>query len=129
MEKHAAVGEFKTETKAMAWVVEVRKAVSQAPCDLALKDQIRRAAASVLLNIAEGAGYPNPRSQARHYTIARASIAETLAGLRLLSAERCISDSDARTLAASADEIRRMLYGLIRHSKLQTENSKLKTEN
>ena len=122
MEKHAAVGEFKTETKAMAWVVEVRKAVSQAPCDLALKDQIRRAAASVLLNIAEGAGYPNPRSQARHYTIARASIDETLAGLRLLSAERCLSDSDARTLAASADEIRRMLYGLIRHAKLKTLN-------
>ena len=122
MEKHAAVGEFKTETKAMAWVVEVRKVVSQAPCDLALKDQIRRAAASVLLNIAEGAGYPNPRSQARHYTIARASIDETLAGLRLLVAERCISDSDARTLAASADEIRRMLYGLIRHAKLKTAN-------
>jgi four helix bundle protein len=91
------VKEFKTEAKALVWVVEVRKAVANAPCDEAIRDQIRRAAASVLLNIAEGAGYPNPRSQARHYTIARASIDETLAGLRLLVAEHCLSDSDART--------------------------------
>jgi len=108
------VKEFKTETKALAWVVEVRKAVASAPCDDAIRDQIRRAAASVLLNLAEGAGHSTAPSQARHYAIARASVSEALAGLRLLRAEHALSPEHLHDLHAGGDEISRMLWGLIR---------------
>jgi four helix bundle protein len=113
------VKEFKTETKALAWVVEVRKAVASAPCDDAIRDQIRRAAASVLLNLAEGAGHSTAPSQARHYAIARASVSEALAGLRLLRAEHALAPEHLHDLHAGGDEISRMLWGLIRRCREQ----------
>ncbi len=107
--------EFKTEAKALVWVVEVRKAVANAPCDEALRDQIRRAAASVLLNLAEGAGHSTAPSQARLYAIARASVSEALAGLRLLRAEHALAPEQLHDLTSGGNEITRMLWGLIRH--------------
>jgi four helix bundle protein len=105
---------FLTEEKAEFWVLNVRRRVGVARCDEGLRDQIRRASASVLLNIAEGAGYRSPRAQSRHYIIARASLAETLAALRLLRGEGGLDDATFTELQTGADEISRMLWGLLR---------------
>lgn len=51
--------------------------------DAALKDQARRAADSVVLNIAEGA-YREGKERAKHYRIARGSAAEACAVLDLV---------------------------------------------
>lgn len=51
-----------------------------------LRDQLRRAAISVALNIAEGAGEFSPREKSRFYRMARRSAAECLAILDLVGA-------------------------------------------
>ena len=51
--------------------------------DAALKDQAKRAADSVVLNIAEGA-YRQGKERAKHYRIARGSAAEVCAVLDLV---------------------------------------------
>jgi four helix bundle protein len=52
----------------------------------ALRDQLDRASASILLNIAEGAGRFSPPEKARFYGIARGSATECAAILDLLLA-------------------------------------------
>lgn len=51
-----------------------------------LADQLRRAAASIALNVAEGAAETRPREKARLYRIARRSTAECSAILDMVSA-------------------------------------------
>ena len=67
--------------------VEVARWIRQAPFprgDGPLKDQARRAADSVVLNMAEGAYPGTEKERARHFRIARASAAETCAVLDLM---------------------------------------------
>jgi len=114
MEQAPKQRRFLTEEKAEVWTLAVRRRITVARCDEGLRDQIRRASTSVLLNIAEGAGYRSPRAQSRHYIIARASLSETLAALRLLRAEGSLDAATFNELLTGADEISRMLGGLLR---------------
>jgi four helix bundle protein len=57
-----------------------------------LADQLKRAAQSQPLNIAEGAGRTSRADIARHYTIARASAMECAAILDVLQEEQAIND-------------------------------------
>ena len=122
MEQAPKQRRFLTEEKAEVWTLTVRRCVAVARCDEGLRDQIRRASASVLLNIAEGAGYRSPRAQSRHYIIARASLAETLAALRLLRGEGGLDDATFTELLTGANEISRMLWGLLRAANGVAEN-------
>jgi four helix bundle protein len=65
-----------------------------------LADQLRRAAASIVLNIAEGAAETRPREKARLYRLARRSTAECSAILDLVNAVARASTvpSSARSL-------------------------------
>lgn len=54
------------------------------PARLDLRDQLQRAAASVVLNVAEGAAEFSPAEKARFYRIARRSAAESIAALDIL---------------------------------------------
>jgi len=66
--------------------MEVAKWVRKAPFpagDAALRDQLRRASSSVVLNIAEGAS-ASKGNRKKHFKIAAGSAAETAAGLTLL---------------------------------------------
>jgi four helix bundle protein len=47
-------------------------------------DQLRRASQSIILNIAEGAGYPSTGKTKHHYAIARGSALECGAALDIL---------------------------------------------
>ena len=62
-----------------------------------LSDQLRRAVASIPLNIAEGAGEFAPADKARFYRIARRSATETAAVLDVLAV---LGLADAQPLAA-----------------------------
>ena len=62
-----------------------------------LKDQLQRAAASIALNLAEGAGRFGRKDQRRFFNIALASLRECQAVLDLHSAE----DSSLKELADS----------------------------
>jgi len=72
-----------------------------------LKDQLRRAASSVALNLAEGAGRFGQKDQKRFFTIAMGSLRECQAVLDIED----IRDSSLRDLA---DNLAAHLYKLIR---------------
>jgi four helix bundle protein len=77
-----------------------------------LASQIQRAAVSIAANIAEGHGRSGPAVFLQHLSIARGSLRE-LETLLLLADRLGYSKAEtSRELAAAADEIGRMLYGL-----------------
>jgi four helix bundle protein len=80
--------------------------------DSALRDQIRRAAVSVMSNIAEGfERYSRP--EFRHFvSIARGSASEVRSQVYLAHDLRYISDETAAALLALCAEISRMLAAL-----------------
>ena len=71
----------------------------------AVADQLLRAAVSVQLNIAEGAGEHSPKEKARFYRIARRSAFETSAVLDLLRALGHVPETRASTLDSLAERI------------------------
>ena len=79
-----------------------------------LADQLRRAASSVALNIAEGAGEFTPREKARFYRIARRSATECAAVLDALVDTRLIAAVEAEPLRNRAARIVAMLVLLAR---------------
>jgi four helix bundle protein len=63
----------------------------------ALRDQIERASASVMANIAEGAGRWAPGEKRHFYGIARGSATECVALLDALKNRGCVSDQARET--------------------------------
>lgn len=84
--------------------------------------QIRRSAASVAANIAEGAVRDGTREFLRFLSIANGSLAETRTFLVLAERLKYAEASTAQRLTAQLTEIRRMLAGLTRslRSRLNT---------
>jgi four helix bundle protein len=85
-----------------------------------LSDQAMRAASSIVLNIAEGAGEFPAREKARIYRIARRSAAETSAALDLLVASGLAREQDANPIQERLFEIGAMLTGLIKAQALRS---------
>ncbi len=80
--------------------------------DFGLRDQVRRAAVSVMSNIAEGFGrYTGPEVR-RFVTIARGSASAVQSQLYLARALNYLTEADHRTLNAQCIEITRMLAAL-----------------
>ena len=80
-----------------------------------LVQQMRRAAISILSNIAEGQGRYTPRDCAHFLTIARGSAMELEAQIVISGDLGFLSLPSVQTLEASAIEIIRMLNGMLRH--------------
>ena len=77
--------------------------------DYDLKDQLRRASTSVVLNIAEGANRQSPLEKRRHYIIARGSLGEAAAALDILQMRSRISSARHTSIHSALVEIARML--------------------
>jgi len=77
-----------------------------------LTSQLRRAAASVPANIAEGSKRASRKDFARILNIAEGSLAECSYLLMLSHDLRYLQDSKITALLADSDEIGRMLHGL-----------------
>ena len=77
------------------------------------KDQLRRAAMSISLNIAEGAGKYSKNDQKNFYVISRGSVNECVALLRLLRIEKVINEDQYNILYNKLLNIGKMLSGLI----------------
>jgi four helix bundle protein len=82
------------------------------PSDPALRDQIRRAATSVVLNIAEGRGRGTDADFARFLVIARGSNTELIAQLTL-AMDLGFVQRPAVEIMADLDRLGRMLSVLI----------------
>lgn len=78
-----------------------------------LKDQVRRAAAATMRNIAEGANRWAPRDKASRFVIARGECGECDAALEMVRRLRLAPDEEVGALRHLADRIGAMLTGLI----------------
>jgi four helix bundle protein len=85
--------------------------------DAALRDQMRRAAVSVVLNIAEGRGRSTDADFARFLVIARGSNTELVAQLALATDLGLVPAAPAQAVMADLDAAGRMLSALIRRLK------------
>jgi len=78
------------------------------------KDQLERAAFSIMLNIAEGTGrFTNPDKK-NFYIIARGSAFECVAIFDYLKDQDIIDQSQFREFYTKLEEISKMLYALIK---------------
>ncbi len=82
--------------------------------DFGLRDQIQRAAVSVMSNIAEGFERGSPGDFHRFLVIAKASCAEVRSQLYLASDIGYLSEGDFKRLMALATETARIIGGLRR---------------
>ena len=79
-----------------------------------LSSQIRRAAVSVPANIAEGYGRDSKGSYIQQLRIAQGSLKELETHLLIATRVSITSEAQSRPLLSKADELGRMLRGLIR---------------
>ncbi len=85
-----------------------------------LTSQMRRAAASIVSNIAEGCGRTGRADFARFLQMATGSASEVEYQLLLAHDLRFIKEEDYRTLAGAVIEVKRMLSALMQ--RLKAEN-------
>ncbi len=104
---------FPVYIKSEQTYAKVVKFLTTTKIDQNLKDQLRRAALSVVLNIAEGAGKYSKKDKKNFYTISRGSVHECVAILRILRIEGKIDKKLFQELYSDLTEISKMLSGLI----------------
>lgn len=85
--------------------------------DSFVRDQLKRASHSVILNIAEGTGRFSSSDRKNFYTIARSSVFECVAILDDLKDEGLIAEETFREFYSGFEEVSKMLYGLIQNLK------------
>ena len=109
--------ELKVWQKSMDFVVAVYALTKRFPKDelFGLTNQLRRAAVSITLNIAEGAGCDGDAEFARFLDISLRSSYECVVALNIANRLEYCTAKDLTNLVEQAEEIARMLTGLIKH--------------
>jgi four helix bundle protein len=97
-------------------VIEVYRISREFPPDerFGLVSQLRRSAASIPANIAEGSGRNSDREFSRFLTIATGSASETEYHILLAHDLKFIRDKDFAELDRRINEIKRMLCGFMK---------------
>ena len=83
--------------------------------DFGLRDQIRRAAVSVMANIAEGQGRNSDKEFANFLNIAHGSIAETQSHLYIALDLEYLNENDFGQIYDLLDEVGKMTMSLMKH--------------
>ena len=83
--------------------------------DFGLRDQIRRAAVSIMANIAEGQGRFSTKEFANFLNIAHGSIAETQSHLYIALDLDYLNQDDFTEIYDLLDEVARMTMSLMKH--------------
>jgi four helix bundle protein len=96
-----------------------------------IADQLQRAALSVVLNIAEGAGKFAPRDKASFYTIARGSATECAAVLDVCQRLQIVEETTYSRNKSYLDRIAQMLTKLIKaqHNNRTQVQTRVRTRN
>jgi four helix bundle protein len=108
--------ELEVWRKSIDWVERIYRVSSEFPKEerYGLTSQVRRAAASVPANIAEGAARSGTGEFLQFLSVASGSLAEVETFLILAGRLNLIKPTELEPLQAQADEISRMLGGLKR---------------
>jgi four helix bundle protein len=109
--------ELQVWQKAMDFVTTVYALTKKFPKDelFGLTSQVRRASLSIPLNIAEGAGCDSDAEFARFLDMALRSCYESNVALQIGERLGYCLPSESKKLCDAAEEISRMLTGLIKH--------------
>ena len=92
---------------------ELKLLISEKDLRYPEKDQLYRASFSIVLNLAEGSGRFSKRDRRNFFVIARSSVFECVAILDILKDGSDISEAKYSDFETKADELSRMIYGLI----------------
>jgi len=95
-------------------LLEHIESLGSLPGESDLRNQLNRAAASILLNIAEGASRQSPPDKRRFYLFARGSLGEVAAALDILKIRRRIAPTHHAEFRNRLVEIAKLLGGLCR---------------
>jgi four helix bundle protein len=114
--------ELKVWEKAHQWVLEVYRATGSFPAEdrFNLVAQLRRSAASVRANIAEGCGRGGQREFARFLSIAAGSASEAEYHLLLARDLGYLDEGMHRELDQSVNEVKRMLNTFVQRLSANT---------
>lgn len=104
---------FPVYQKAELQYAKVLKVLANPKIDKNLRDQIKRASLSIVLNIAEGAGKYTKNDKKNFYVISKGSVNECVAIIRILKIENLITDELFECVYADLLEIAKMLSALI----------------
>ena len=110
--QHRKLAVYAKAIEAVALVAKITMAL--APLDRWLAVQIRRAAGSIVLNIAEGAGEFSRDEKAKFYRYARRSALEVSAGLDLIAMYGKVDLMLIQKLQGLLDEIAAMLTAIVK---------------
>lgn len=119
MSKIERFEDIKAWQQARSLVKEVYQATGEGKFakDFSLKDQIRRAAVSVISNIAEGFSRQTDKEFVQFLHIAKGSTSEVQSQLYVALDLRYISQEGFDNLYKQADEVGRLIFGFIRYLK------------
>lgn len=101
--------------KAKAFNSGLREFIKNTRLDTTTRDQLRRAAFSIVLNLAEGSGRFTKPDRRNFYIIARSSIFECIAILDILRDESVIAENMFHGFYDQAEELSRILFTMIRN--------------
>lgn len=97
--------------------VDALLSAADVPKNSRLADQLTRAALSIALNIAEGAGRFHKADKKNFYIMARGSAFECVAALDVMKIRGMIPDLEQGALYSKLEEMSKMLAGLINSQK------------
>ena len=99
--------------KAKIFNAGIRAFIKTRRLDSTTNDQLRRAAFSVVLNLAEGSGRFSKPDRRNFFIIARSSIFECIAILDVLKDEALVEDTLFNGFYNQGEEISRMIFKMI----------------
>jgi len=91
----------------------LKKIFGDRSLDPFLKDQLKRAIVSVTLNLAEGSGRMSPADKKHFYAMARSSLFESVALLRILKSQQLLTDVQFDRWYQEMEAISKMILKLI----------------
>ena len=105
--------------KSMTLAVEIYQLTRRLPARerFGIASQLQRASVSIPANLAEGHSRGSRGDYRRHVSVARGSLAEVETHLELIRRIGLISGKESSTSESLADEVGRMLSGLLRRLK------------
>ncbi len=104
---------LKVYQEALRFVAWVGPILDRLPARTAVKDQLDRAATSVVLNLAEGNGKRSPADRCRYFDTARGSAVECAACLDVLRVKQLIAETEIAAGKTMLLEVVAMTAGLI----------------
>jgi four helix bundle protein len=101
--------------KAKTFNTAIREFIKTKNLDRTTTDQLRRAAFSVVLNLAEGSGRFSKPDRRNFFIIARSSVFECVAILDVLKDESMVDEITFRGFYNNGDELSRILFAMIKN--------------